>query len=122
RGEGGERPRLGVALAHPRAARKLRAAVGLPERDGLLVRGVVDGSPAAAAALERGDLIVAAGGTPLTSADELFDALDRGGDSLTLRVLRGADERDVEVALRRAAPRGAPPGRSRPPPAGRFSS
>src|SRR4051812_37194637 len=44
RGEGGGRPRLGVALAHPRAARKLRAAVGLPERDGLLVRGVADGS------------------------------------------------------------------------------
>ena len=100
RGEGGERPRLGVALAHPRAARKLRAAVGLPDRDGLLVRGVADGSPAAAAALERGDLLVAAAGAPLTSADDLFDALERAGDTLTLRVLRGTDERDVDVALR----------------------
>ena len=100
RGEGGERPRLGVALAHPRAARKLRAAVGLPERDGLLVRGVLDGTPAAAAGLERGDLLVAAGDAPLTSADDLFDALDRGGETLTLRVLRGTGERDVEIALR----------------------
>jgi serine protease Do len=100
RGEGGERPRLGVALAHPRASRKLRAAVGLPERDGLLVRAVVEASPAAAAEIERGDLLVAAAGAPLTSADDLFDALDRGSDCLTLRVLRGTDERDVEVALR----------------------
>jgi serine protease Do len=100
RGEGGERPRLGVALAHPRAARRMRAAVGLPERDGLLVRGVVDGSPAATAGLERGDLLIAAAGAPLSSADELFDALDRAGESLTLRVMRGTEERDVDVALR----------------------
>ena len=51
RGESTARPRLGVALAHPRAARKMRAAVGLPERDGLLVRGVLDDSPAATAGL-----------------------------------------------------------------------
>jgi len=97
RGEGGERPRLGVALAHPRAARKMRAAVGLPERDGLLVRAVVDGSAAAAAGLERGDLLVAANGKPLTSVDDLFDALDSG--SLSVRVLHGTDERDVEIKL-----------------------
>jgi serine protease Do len=99
RGEGGERPRLGVALAHPRAARRMRAAVGLPERDGLLVREVAEASPAAKAGLERGDLLVAAAGTPLAGADDLFDALDRGGPTLTLRVLHGTEERDVEVAL-----------------------
>ena len=43
RGEAAQRPRLGVALAPPRAARRMRAAVGLPERDGLLVRAVQDG-------------------------------------------------------------------------------
>src|SRR3954471_4137323 len=38
--EGGStaRHRLGVAVAPPRVARRLRRAVGLPERDGLLVR------------------------------------------------------------------------------------
>ena len=61
RGEAAGRPRLGVALASPRHARRLRTAVGLPERDGLLVRGVVDGSPAERAGLARGDLIVRAG-------------------------------------------------------------
>ena len=44
-GEAEARPRLGVALAPARAARRMRSAVGLPERDGLLVRGVVDGQP-----------------------------------------------------------------------------
>jgi serine protease Do len=96
-GEAEERPRLGVALAHPRAARRLRAAVGLPRRDGLLVHAVVDGSPAERAGVQRGDLLIAAGGSPLASADDLFDALDRVDGPLVLRVLRGADERDVEV-------------------------
>ena len=92
------RPRLGVALAPPRAARKLRAAVGLPERDGLLVRGVVEDSPAGRAGLERGDLLVAVNEQPLASVDELFDALETNG-TLTLTVLRGTEERTVQVSL-----------------------
>jgi serine protease Do len=99
RGESAERPRLGVALAHPRAARKLRAAVGLPERDGLLVRGVVEDSPAGRAGIERGDLLVAAGGKELTGVDDLFETLDAGPATVTLRVVRGTEERDVEVTL-----------------------
>jgi serine protease Do len=99
RGEAAGRPRLGVALAPPRVARRMRAAVGLPERDGLLVRGVVDGSPAARAAVERGDLLIRASGRPLTSMDDLFDALDQAGDKLALGVVRGSEERDLEVDL-----------------------
>src|SRR3954466_11176426 len=38
RGEADERRRLGVAVAPPRVAKRLRRAVGLPERDGVLVR------------------------------------------------------------------------------------
>ena len=94
RGEAPARPRLGVALAPPRAARRLRAAVGLPEREGLLVRAVEPDSPAAAAGLEPGDLLVAAGERPLHGYDELFDALEAGGE-LTLKVVRGTDEREV---------------------------
>jgi serine protease Do len=100
RGDAAERPRLGVALAPPRVARRMRAAVGLPERDGLLVRGVVDGSPAAQAALQRGDLLVRAGDRPLTSMDDLFDALDGAGDKLALGVVRGSEERELEVDLK----------------------
>jgi serine protease Do len=99
RGEASERPRLGVALAPPRVARRLRAAVGLPERDGMLVRDVVRDSPAAAAGLQRGDLLVRAADRPLASMDDLFDALDGAGDTLTVGLVRGAEDRDLEVPL-----------------------
>ena len=99
RGEVAGRPRLGVALAPPRHARRIRSAAGLPERDGLLVHAVVDGSPAATAGLERGDLLVSAGGRPLARVDDLFDALDGAAGTFVLTILRGTEERDVEVAL-----------------------
>jgi serine protease Do len=95
RGDAPARPRLGVALAAPRASRRLRAAVGLPEREGLLVRGVEPDSPAASAGLERGDLLVAAGGHALHGFDDLFDALEAAGGTLTLTVVRGTEEREV---------------------------
>src|SRR5687768_13212717 len=98
RGEAAGRPRLGVALAPPRHARRMRSAVGLPERDGLLVRAVVPDGPAARAGLQRGDLIVSAGGRTVGSVDDLFDALDdAAGGTLVLGVVRGSDERDVDV-------------------------
>src|SRR5215218_3136872 len=95
RGEAPARPRLGVALAPPRAARRMRAAVGLPEREGLLVRGVEPGSPAERAGLERGDLLVAAAGRPLHGFDELLDALEAAAGTLALTVVRGTEEREV---------------------------
>src|SRR5215218_7652674 len=61
RGEAPAPHRLGVAIAPPRVARRLRSAVGLPERDGLLVRAVEDGSPADQAGVEKGDLIAEIG-------------------------------------------------------------
>ncbi|MDF2740841.1 MAG: serine protease, partial [Actinomycetia bacterium] len=57
RGETAARPRLGVGIAPARVARQLRRAVGLPERDGLLVRVVEDGGPADRAGLRTGDLV-----------------------------------------------------------------
>jgi serine protease Do len=101
RGEPAERPRLGLAVAPARVARRLRRAVGLPERDGLLVRAVEDGSPADRAGLRRGDLITAAGDRPADSIDVLYEALDGAGPQQPLRltVVRGEDERAVEVTF-----------------------
>ncbi len=96
----GQSPRqrqLGVALAPPHVARRLRAAVGLPERDGLLVQQVFDETPAAAAGLRRGDLIVVIDGTDADNVDVLYTALATQADTLTLRVLRGVDEIEVSV-------------------------
>ena len=99
RGESTERRQLGIGLAPSHVARRLRRAVGLPEREGLLVRAVEEGSPAAKAGLAEGDLIVAAGGRDVASADDLFDVLGAAAtsDSLDITVLRGADERSVKV-------------------------
>ena len=105
-GQAPARPRLGVAVAPPRVARRLRRAVGLPERDGLLVRAVEEASPAARAGVERGDLIVAAGGHELGGIDALYAALDgvqAAEPTLALTLLRGSDEREAEVNFAEAA-------------------
>jgi serine protease Do len=101
RGEAPARPRLGVGIAPARVARQLRQAVGLPERDGLLVRVVEPGGPADRAGIRGGDLLVEAGGRPLTDADQLYEVLDQVGEeqTLTLRLVRGTDELTVTVAF-----------------------
>jgi serine protease Do len=101
RGEQPKRVRLGVAIAPPRVAKRLRRAVGLPERDGVLVRAVEDGSPAASAGIERGDLLVAAGGRELARVDALYEALDgaRADGKLELTIVRGTEERAVTVTF-----------------------
>jgi serine protease Do len=102
RGEAAAPHRLGVAIAPPRVARRLRSAVGLPERDGLLVRGVQDGSPGAEAGIEAGDLIVAAADTPTANVESLYTALDSvpaTGGELELTLVRGTDERTVTAVF-----------------------
>jgi serine protease Do len=105
RGESPSKARLGVGIAPGREARRLRRAVGLPDRDGLLVRLVEDDSPAARAGIRAGDLLVSAGDQPLRSADDLFEALDALEDGATLRltVVRGAEELTVSVTFADAA-------------------
>lgn len=102
RGESPQHRELGIALTSARATRRMRHAVGLPERAGLLIRAVREGSPADRGGLERGDLLVTAAGRPLESLDDLFEVLDRAGASLDLTVVRALDERNVTVALEQA--------------------
>jgi S1-C subfamily serine protease len=100
RGETATSPRLGVAIAPGHVARRLRRAVGLPDTDGLLIREVIEGSPAARAGLASGDLIVAAAGQPARIPDDLFDALAAAhGGTLELKVVRGTDERTIQVTF-----------------------
>jgi serine protease Do len=99
RGESPTRLHLGVGLAPSHVARRLRRAVGLPERDGLLVRVVESGSAAERAGVRQGDLIVSAAGSPVDKVDDLFLALDAATatGSLSLHVVRGTDELEISV-------------------------
>ncbi len=105
RGESPSPVRLGVAIAPNHVARRLRRSVGLPERAGVLIRGVEDGSLADAAGVEAGDLIVSAGGREITDADDLHEALGSLSQPFELGLVRGAEELNVTV--------GAPKGRTR---------
>jgi serine protease Do len=101
RGEEPHRPRLGIAVAPPQVAQRLRRSVGLPERDGILVRAVEDGGPAAAAGVRQGDLVVAVAGTPVSTIDELASALEGAGSGVPveLAVVRGVEELTLSVTI-----------------------
>jgi serine protease Do len=109
RGESVEPPQLGIAIAPGHVARRMRRAVGLPDAEGLLIHKVVDDSPASRAGLARGDLIVAAAGQSVRSTDDLFAALRAAaGGTLELSVLRGTDERTVQVTFGQPSQSGQP--------------
>ena len=82
-GEARARPRLGVALGRARGG-------------GLLVRAVLEGSPAAEAGLRRGDVLVVAAGRELHSVDDLLDVLETTDPPLELGVIRG-EERSLHL-------------------------
>ncbi len=99
--EGREPTRLGVALASPRAGRRMREAVGLPDRDGLLVRAVEEGGAAAHAGVLAGDLLIRLGDAELATLDDLYAALDASAatKSVDLRLVRATEEVDLAVDL-----------------------
>jgi S1-C subfamily serine protease len=68
---------------------------------GVLVDGVIPGSPAAAAGIRRGDRILALEGQEMQSASEvtLFVQAARPGDEIELAVLRDAEILPVRVLL-----------------------
>jgi len=111
-----DRPYIGVTVLPIDA--QLSQLFRLPVRRGLLVQEVTAGSPARAAGLQGGttrvvvagesyvlggDVIVAVDGAPVASLDGLRGALEahKPGDTVTLRVRRGGDERDIDVKLGR---------------------
>jgi serine protease Do len=108
RGESARTPRLGVSIAPGHVARRLRRAVGLPDLEGVLIRDVTEDSPAARAGLAGGDLIVTVGGQPVRTVDDLLDAVQTAsGASIELGLVRGAEERTVQVSLAEETPAAA---------------
>ena len=96
------RPRrgyVGVAVQRVALAPAQRPA---PERElGLLVVGVTDGSPAAAAGVLVGDVLMDFDGCPLEAPDNLLDLLtgDRAGRAVAIHLLRGGQPLDISIAV-----------------------
>ncbi|HHC07880.1 MAG TPA: PDZ domain-containing protein [Actinobacteria bacterium] len=92
-------PFLGVRLVDnsPLAEHRL----GLATDRGALVVEVAPRSPAATAGLRPYDVIVAVDGTPVTTAQDALDALERKdpGDRVVLEVLRGSEVLEIEAVL-----------------------
>ena len=73
-----------------------------PEREwALLVVGVTDGSPAAAAGVLVGDVLMDFDAHALDAPDDLLDLLtgDRAGRTVPVRLLRGGQPLDISIAV-----------------------
>jgi S1-C subfamily serine protease len=69
----------------------------------LLIVGVTPGSPADAAGIIVGDLLLDFAGTRIESTEDLLDRLtgDRVGQKIQLKTLHGGVNRDVDVVVAR---------------------
>jgi S1-C subfamily serine protease len=67
----------------------------------LLIAAVTGGSPAAAAGLLVGDIVLTFDGKPVESAEDLLDLLvgDRVGRAVPVRILRGRERVDLNVTV-----------------------
>lgn len=87
------RPFIGVAVQHVALNAAVVARHKLSHDSGLVIVSLADGSPADAAGILIGDVLLAAGGQPLRRPTDLLDALSSvaGGEgaALELQVLRG---------------------------------
>jgi putative serine protease PepD len=72
-----------------------------PDAEGVLLQSVGSGTPAAAAGLQAGDVLVAFNGSPLHGSADLIDeiATEVPGDRVTLKVRRGSQTLTVHVTL-----------------------
>ena len=100
---GGKIPRayLGVGTQSVALPDLLRERHGLAQRTAVVVVNVASDSPAAAAGLVIGDVILAIAGHAITEPGDLVAVLhpDRVGTTVTTKILRGGEPRGLEVTV-----------------------
>ena len=86
---------------------ELRRHLGAPEGSGVLVSRVVEDSPAAAAGITVGDVIIAAGGEPVSSPGQLVGRVGhhREGDEIELELVRDGAPLALRATLAQSARR-----------------
>jgi len=82
---------------------ELAAYLGYEGQGGVVVRGIIDNSPAAKAGLQKGDVLVEFNGLPLYSAFQLTDLVAQAGADATadLTLVRDSKELTFAIALGR---------------------
>src|SRR5256712_8282365 len=95
--EAGGKPSLGLAVqtVTPQLAQEL----DLPPKAGVLVRGVEDGSPAASAGVQPGDVIAEIDRTPVGSVDDLERALARLKPGAPVLLFVRRNDGDLYIAV-----------------------
>ncbi len=93
------RGRIGVVIQD--LTPEIAEAMGIPGRRGAVVSRVEPGSPAAAAGLRPGDVVVAVEGRPVRGSTDLRNriGLMERGRKVTLTILRDGEEKRVEVVI-----------------------
>lgn len=99
---------LGVVIQE--VNRDLAESFGLKRPQGALVARVLEDSPAEAAGLREGDVIIAFNGEPIDLSSELPHLVGRvrAGSTAKLRVQRGGSPRTIEVKIGELAVAGGP--------------
>ncbi len=89
---------LGLREA-PRGARPWIGFFAQPQENGLVIAGLVPGSPAEEAGLQTGDILLTVNNEEITSRRQLYECMWRGrpGDIFTFTVQRGEEELTIVV-------------------------
>jgi S1-C subfamily serine protease len=90
-----------LGVVPDQVTRDVAAQLGLGRAGGVLVREVGDGTPAAAAGIRPGDVLVRIGDKPLDTVEDFFGELRqrRPGDKVQLTLVRDGREQQVSVTL-----------------------
>lgn len=93
------RGRIGVGITN--VTKDLADSLGLPKAQGAAVSQVEDGSPAAKAGLQPGDVIMKLDGRPVEGSADLSRTIRglRPGSKVTLGVWRNGKPRDIKVTV-----------------------
>jgi serine protease DegQ len=80
---------------------EIAAQLGIDRANGVLVQEVVPGGPAADAGIQPGDVLIRMGDRELEGVEDFLDEVRarKPGDKVGVTVLRGGQERQVEVTL-----------------------
>jgi Do/DeqQ family serine protease len=94
-----QRGQLGVQIQDLTPA--LANAFGIRQQHGAVIAGIVSGSAAEKAGLERGDVVTAVNGQPVESATKLHNqiALMQVGDQVSLDILRSGEELNIKARI-----------------------